>query len=178
MCVGEKLKSIILRGHVDYNIYNSQTWITNTTTKGQILFTNSAGVSRMMPLVRENNARGKCVIVEDLSSFRLINIPFSNRRTISLHQWSACVCVCGWCLGSSVWLDITERFTPIIRMRQARSGRACVSSVSISLIATPLGKHKRPNERAALPHWDQQCHTKLRAWDKTRAAVIHPDLSS
>lgn len=101
-------------------------------------------VSGVMPLVLESEARGKCVRVEDLSSSRLINIPSSNHSPMFLHQWwwSVCVCVCA-CLGSSVWLDITQRCTPIIRVRHARSGRACVSSVSISLIATASDKHNR-----------------------------------
>lgn len=92
----KKLKSIIQRGHVDHNIYNIQTWITDSTVKGQILFTNWTGVSGMMPLVLESDTKGKCVIAEDLSSSRLINFPFSNHRPIFLHQcrWSARACVC------------------------------------------------------------------------------------
>lgn len=38
MSVGENLKSIILRSQVGHNIYNIQTWITNTNTKGENVF--------------------------------------------------------------------------------------------------------------------------------------------
>lgn len=38
MSVGEKIKAIILRSQVGHNIYDIQTWITNTNTKGKNVF--------------------------------------------------------------------------------------------------------------------------------------------
>lgn len=40
-CVGEKLKFIILRSQFGQNIYNIQTWITNTNSTEKDVFTHS-----------------------------------------------------------------------------------------------------------------------------------------
>lgn len=71
MSAGENLKSIILRSQVGHNIYNIQTWITNTNTKGENVFIDRVITLKALRMSRvillELVCVYKCVIDSELS---------------------------------------------------------------------------------------------------------------